>query len=311
VVARKHSAPIILSLFGQWSEFWQHFIQDYVDMLGFLWDFIAANPCLRIHLPPTRADSPHRTELLQLLGLESRVTFDSGHIEWTYSEAERLTLLMDKPIHHSPAAPARTFPIPSGLRRIQQVLFDRLNCSDSGRSAFFHFTRTSGTARSVVNNAEVASTVQQFLGQLDPKIAFESYDPGTLSLADSLRKICSAFGVLHVHGGALYHVIGLPRAGFVLELVPTEGICTTGEPFNLALEHAYFRAPIDGSRSGQVTMNIAHLRDILKSLSDKIKEAFDTLSPDVAAQQERGVQLADTVDHSANHSNSPTILATG
>jgi hypothetical protein len=96
-----------------------------------------------------------------------------------------------------------------------------------------------------------------------------------------------------------------------LELVPTEGICTTGEPFNLALEHAYFRAPIDGSRSGQVTMNIAHLRDILKSLSDKIKEAFDTLSPDVAAQQERRVQLADTVDHSANHSNSPTILATG
>jgi hypothetical protein len=131
----------------------------------------------------------------------------------------------------------------------------------------------------VGNNGEVESTLQKTLTLLfGQKVVFESYDPGTLSLVDALRKMCSAFGIVHVHGGALYHSIGLPPGAFVLELIPTEGDCDTGECWNLALEHAYFRAPIDGSRGGQVWMNIARLDQILLSLSDKIKEAFDKLS---------------------------------
>ena len=132
------------------------------------------------------------------------------------------------------------------------------------------------------NNAEVESTVQKALTLLfGQNVTFESYDPGRLSLVDALRRMCPAFGIVHVHGGALYHSIGLPPGGFVLELIPTEGYCTTGENWNLALEHAYFRAPIDGSRDGQVWMNITRLDQILLSLSDKIKEAFDQLSAPV------------------------------
>ena len=132
------------------------------------------------------------------------------------------------------------------------------------------------------NNAEVESTVQKALTLLfGQNVTFESYDPGRLSLVDALRRMCPAFGIVHVHGGALYHSIGLPPGGFVLELIPTEGYCTTGETWNLALEHAYFRAPIDGNRDGQVWMNIPRLNQILLSLSDKIKEAFDQLSAPV------------------------------
>ncbi len=53
-----------------------------------------------------------------------------------------------------------------------------------------------------------------------------------------------------MHGGNLFHSVGMPEGSIVLEMVPERGMCTLGYTYNMALKHIYFHVPVDGDREG-------------------------------------------------------------
>jgi hypothetical protein len=54
--------------------------------------------------------------------------------------------------------------------------------------------------------------------------------------------------IAHMHGGNLFHSIGMPDDSIVIELIPSTGSCTTGYQFNMCLKHRYFHVPVIGDR---------------------------------------------------------------
>lgn len=56
--------------------------------------------------------------------------------------------------------------------------------------------------------------------------------------------------LLHMHGGNLFHSVGMQDGSVVAELIPERGQCTTGYQFNMCLKHVFVHVPVDGDREG-------------------------------------------------------------
>lgn len=53
-----------------------------------------------------------------------------------------------------------------------------------------------------------------------------------------------------MHGGNLFHSVGMQDGSVVAELIPERGQCTTGYQFNMCLKHVFLHVPVDGDREG-------------------------------------------------------------
>jgi capsular polysaccharide biosynthesis protein len=138
---------------------------------------------------------------------------------------------------------------PRGLQRIRTELVKRVGCeAGAKRNGVYLWRRNSGT-RMLQNAKEVETALRgwvarEFLGRL----SVEMYDPATLSLRESALRMCKCALVVHMHGGLLYHAIALPDESAVVELLPRQGMCTTGSHFNVALRHQWWGLGVAGHR---------------------------------------------------------------
>jgi hypothetical protein len=58
---------------GMWGATFQHFLQDLVDVVGLLWDEVAADASLRILTNCYGYNGPHVKEIIDILGLSDRI----------------------------------------------------------------------------------------------------------------------------------------------------------------------------------------------------------------------------------------------
>ncbi len=63
----------LLIAVGMWGATFQHFLQDLVDIIGLLWDEVAADPKVRLLVNCYGYNGPNVKQLIQLLGLSERV----------------------------------------------------------------------------------------------------------------------------------------------------------------------------------------------------------------------------------------------
>ena len=137
---------------------------------------------------------------------------------------------------------------PRGLQRVRTELLRRAGCTAGARRGRVYLWHRSSDTRMLHNPAEVEAALRKWAARFGGRLTVEAYDPARLPLRESLRRLCECALVVHMHGGLLFHSIGLPDGSAVVEMLPRDGLCTTGSHFNVALRHRWWGLGVAGHR---------------------------------------------------------------
>ena len=225
----------LVTAFVSWGFTFQHTVQDTIDVVGLLRDDVFASNhsyTLLLQEPNPEAKSHQRLELFNLLGL--KVRYASG--EWR-AVSSAFLVVKDK-----------GFPNPMlGLRRIRKELKRVLQCDSLiAPDSIVFWVRPKGTTRWISNMDAIRGSLLNLAKGHGLK--FHEVNPGEMTLAESLQLSCRSVGAFFPHGGAMYHALTLPRNGFVVEILPTDGMCTSGIEYFAALRLRTFDMEAKGHR---------------------------------------------------------------
>ncbi len=257
-LSQRERASRLLVLLGPWGDSWQHFLQDLVDMAGTVWDELEADPGLRLLM--MRPRHKQSEELMALLGLLPRIAALDHPSNRRFIAAGGL-VFVNKEVRLPGSEP-------HGLQRVRSELVRRAGCvAGSKRTKIFLWHRNSGT-RMLQNAGEAEAALRRWAARaFGGRFAVEVYDPSTLPLRESVLRMCACAAVLHMHGGLLYHAIGMPDESAVVEMLPRQGMCTAGVHFNLALRHQWWGLGVAGHRDQQWSaVAISELESVLEEV---------------------------------------------